>query len=83
MTKFEIGMPEIESISKRLEMATNPARTASRADRAESTIRGHHNEKRHRNIEQIIHVRMIRQLTWATPLGSLPRATFDWNEGRD
>jgi hypothetical protein len=72
MTKFETGMSEIESISKRLEMAMNPSRTASSADRAESTIPGHRKEKGHWNIQEIIHICMSREITWAIPWDSLP-----------
>jgi hypothetical protein len=72
MTKFEIGMSEIESISKRLEIAKNPSRTASCADRVTSTIRGHHKEKRDRNIQEIIHICMGREITPAIPWDSLP-----------
>jgi hypothetical protein len=76
MSKFEIGLSKIESISKRLEMAMNSPRTAPCADRADSTIWGHGQEKRHRNIQEIVHICMSRQLTWSTPLDSLPRASF-------
>jgi hypothetical protein len=72
MTKFEIGMSEIESISKRLEISMNPSPTASSADRVESTIRGHHKEKRHRDIQEIIHIRMSRGIPRAVPWDSLP-----------
>jgi hypothetical protein len=82
MTKFEIGMSEIESISKGSEMAINPSRTASRADRVESTIRGHHKDKRHRNIQEIIHICVSREIAWAIPLDT-PRASFAWNEDQD
>jgi hypothetical protein len=72
MTKFEIGMSEIESISKRWEMAMNPSRTASCADRVESTIRGHHKQKGHRNIQEIIHICISRGMPRGITWDSLP-----------
>jgi hypothetical protein len=83
MTKFEIGMSEIDSISKRLEMAINPSWTASRPDRADSTIQGHSKEKRQRNIQENHPYLHEPRDDLGHHIGQPSRASFAWNEGQD
>jgi hypothetical protein len=62
MTKFEIGLSEIESISKRLEMAMNSRRHPARAEpirRSGSTAKG----KGIRISRKIINIYRSREIT--------------------
>jgi hypothetical protein len=73
MTKIQIGLSTIESISKRLEIVMNPSRTGSFADRVDSTVSRHGRRKRHTNIQEIIISAGAERSHGPSPFDSLPR----------